>query len=220
MYSTNKFHFSDLDLIQDLPLLLPPQHLSRMTSLEMLWNFNLDLSNNRITDGLKSLWTESTRKDSPLHKMCAMFPRSLPHVRSLYISIQSWIDPPALGAQDDGISYVESIILAPVEDMLRLLKPGPSKEFHVAIQRGAWFILLNKYNKLYGSKLRVESQDGLTRGRFWKSLSLSDSQKGDSVDNFGYWICGGWSDMEFVGFQNYWIQTSWGDRWIGRGEIF
>lgn len=191
-----------------------------MTSLEMLWNFNLDLCNHRITDGLKSLWTESARQDSPLHKVCAMVPRSLPHVRSLYVSIQSWIDPPGLGNQVDGISFVESIILAPVEDMLRLLEPGPSKEFHVAIQRGAWFILLNKYNKLYGSKLRVESQDGLTRGRFWKSLDLPSSQKGDPVDTFGYWICGGWDDMKLLGSHNYWTMTSWGDKWTGVPDTF
>lgn len=185
----------------------------------MLWNFNMDLSNNRVTDGLKSLWDESTRKDSPLHKLCAMVPRSLPHVHSLYISIQSWIDPPSLGAQDDGISYVESIILGPVEDMLRLLEPGPSKEFNVAIQKGAWFVLLNKYNKLYGPKLRVESQDGLIRGRFWKSLGLSSSQRGDPVDPFGYWICGGWNDIEYVGY-NYWTIFNWGYKWTGVPDTF
>lgn len=219
LYSTNTFHFSDLDLIQDLPLLLPQQYLSKITSLEMLWNFNIDYKTNRFTDGLKSLWADPTRQDSPLHKACAVIPRSFPHLRRLYISIQSWIDPPGMGPRHDGISYVERVILGPVEDMLRSLEPGPGKEFKIAIQHGAWYVLLRKYYSLYGAKLRRRSLDMLTRGRFWKPLDLPGSQKGDHVEDFGYWICGGWDDMEYADLC-YWMRTSWGDRWTGALETF
>ena len=138
--------------------------------------------------------------------------KTFPHVQSLYISFQSWLDPGpgSSSLQDDVISEVESIFLGPVEQMLRLLGPGPGKEFNIAIQRGAWFVLLRKYNKLYGSRLRVESEDGPMRGRFWRSLSLSSNHHDDGCDNFGYWICGGWNDMDFVGAQDYWTISNWG----------
>ncbi|KAK2613238.1 hypothetical protein N8I77_000162 [Diaporthe amygdali] len=220
LYGTSTFHFSDLDLLQNLPLLLPHQHLSRIKSVEMLLNFDIDHPNSRFVDGFKSLWDNPTGQDTPLHKLCAMIPKSFTHVQSLYISFQSWLQPSRRGAQDDVISEVESIILGPVEDMLRLLDPRSGKEFNVAIQTGAWRILLNKYNKLYGSRLKVETEDGLMRGRFWKSLDLCDSQKDDDLDKFGYWICGGWNDIEFLGPQDYWLLTNWGDTWTEVGTTF
>lgn len=177
--------------------------------------------------------------------MCDMIPQAFPRLRSLYISFQCWLDWGSGGAGDDLISQVETIFLGPLEDMLRACLLGRSGqvgcghgyvglELNVAMQRGAWFVLLHKYHKLLGPKLKVESVDALSRGRFWKPLrrgsgAMTDEGDGigashemeDDDDGFGYWICGGWEDVKVFGGADYWLMTNWGDsKWMGVKETY
>ena len=143
----------------------------------------------------------------------------------------------------DYISDLEAIFLGPVEDMLRVWaqsRSGVEKvdrgykdvELNVAIQRGAWFVLRAKYYKLLGRKLKSETVD-MSRGRFWKPLRLDSSAAADDGDGIiasggegsedggvGYWICGGWEDMDVFGPHNYWIMANWGDKWTGVKETY
>lgn len=254
LYGTNSFHMSSLDLQVNLPHLVPPSHLQMITSLELLWPLNTIRTRKGtipLKDHVTPLWEASTnsetRADLPLHILCGMMPRTFPHLRSLYVSFQCWLDrgSSVRGASDDVISEVETIFLGPVEDMLRAFRLGQSRqegcshgyvglEFNVAIQRGAWFVLLHKYHKLLGGQLKVESVDGLSRGRFWKPLGLGSRREtdhgvgsgaghgvGEGDDHFGYWICGGWEDMKVFGTTDYWMMTRWGDaKWIGVKETY
>ncbi|WYZ42218.1 hypothetical protein EsH8_V_001113 [Colletotrichum jinshuiense] len=236
LYGTNTFHISSLELQLNLPRLLPRHHLESVTSLELLWKLNtIDGSKTPAKDHVKSLWDSGPNRqdqsDSPLHVLCATIPQTFPHVRSLYISFQSWLDPgiPRGGPDGDVISEVETIFLGPVEDMMRtcLKRPeqGPGRgnmELNVAIQRGAWRVLLAKYQKLLGAKLKLETVDELSRGRFWKALGSGtggDAGSENEDDEFGYWICGGWEDMRSFG-HDYWIMTNWGDKWTGTRDTF
>lgn len=250
LYSTNTFHISSLDLQLNLPRLVPRHHLARVTSIELLWKLNAIQARSKppVKDYVKPLWDGSgglnpqshQTSDSPLHVLCDLIPRTFPHLRSLYISFQCWLDPgsPRGGPGGDVISEVETIFLSPVEDMMRACLLGRSKqecdgdghgyrdlELNLAIQRGAWRVLLAKYHKLLGAKLKVESVDELSRGRFWKPLPRLVSGGGigdeetDGDDGFGYWICGGWEDMQAFG-HDYWIMTNWGDKWTGVKDTY
>jgi hypothetical protein len=205
LYGTNTFHFSDWSLIQNLPRLLPQQHLSNVTSLQMLWKFNDDdvpwISMDRSGSALKPLWDDPTRQDNPLQRLCSMIPKSFPSLRNLYISLQTSISPPGTAVEEvEGrAAKVESVILRPMEEMLRSLGPGPRKEFSVAIQRKEWMFLLLTCQKIYGSRLRVEEDQTLGRwGRFWKPLASADFSNAetgsDKEHKLGYWICSGWND--------------------------
>lgn len=243
---------SSLDLQVNLLHLIPPRYLEMITSLELLWPLNtIKTTKGRVSlkDHVTPLWNSSCLQgelESPLYALSGMIPRTFPHLRNLYISFQCWLDQGSgrRGPGDDLISEVETIFLRPLEDLLRAYLLGRSEqegrghnhaglELNVAIQRGAWFVLLHKYHKLLGAKLNVESVDALSRGRFWKPLRLSCGVEadegnvtsaghgvGDDDDRFGYWICGGWEDMNAFGTADYWMMTSWGDKWTGVKETY
>ena len=249
LYSTNTFHMSSLDLQVNLPRLVPPRHLDMITSLELLWTLNTTETKDKswsedhiapFSDNRDELRGQS---GALLHILCSMIPQTFPHLRNLYLSFQCWLSlaSPAGWPGDDFISEVEAIFLGPVEDMLRAWarsRSGQEKhgykdlELNVAIQRGAWFVLRTKYYKLLGRKLKSECVD-MSRGRFWKPLRLDSSAAADTVDGiragggegsgndgFGYWICGGWEDMDAYGSSDYWIMTNWGDKWTGVKETY
>ncbi|GKT48626.1 uncharacterized protein ColSpa_08807 [Colletotrichum spaethianum] len=237
LYSTNTFHISSLELQLNLPRLLPRHHLESVTSLELLWKLNtVETSKTPVKDHVKSLWdsgpNHQDQSNSPLHVLCATMPQTFPRVRRLYISFQSWLDPgfPRGGPDGDVISEIDTIFLGPVENMMRTYLRQPRQvpgygnmELNVAIQRGAWHVLLAKYHKLLGAKLRLESVDELSRGRFWKALGSGTGGNAASEENeddeFGYWICGGWEDMKLFG-HDYWTMTNWGDKWTGTKDTY
>ena len=154
-----------------------------------------------------------------MHVLCGSIPKTFPHLRSLYVSFQCWLNsPPGKDWEEDIISEAEAIFLGPVENMLRAC--NGSLRLYVAIQSGGWFTLLAKYQQLLGAGLRVELVDGLTRGRFWKPLFREvvrdgggdDEELNSGDDSFGYWICTGWDDVKAIG-QGYWIVCNWGQNW-------
>ncbi|KAH6655997.1 hypothetical protein BKA67DRAFT_657891 [Truncatella angustata] len=220
LYSTNTFHISSMDIVSNIPRLLPHSRLSSITSLELLWQLNsFQFSKGAIEDFIEPLWKDPTKQDSMLHTLCAMIPDTFPHVRRLYISFQCELVPPSDIRDNDNISKVESIFLGPVEQMLRILGPGRGKQFNVAIQRGGWYTMLWKYYTLLGTRLRAESSDGLMRGKFWKSLCPSGNNDQDVRGDYGYWICAGWWDMDAITY-DHWIMSNWGCKWVGPTDTF
>lgn len=233
LYGANTFHISSLDLQLRLPELIPPDHLARITSLELLLKLN-DINQCRTAKNhAKDLWEDAPRPiDSPLHTLRASIPENFQHLRRLYISFQCHLDPllGRGGVHEDIISEVETIFLGPVEDMVRILHhmAGPEVEINIAIQRGAWKVLLAKYMTLLGTGLKAESADLVMRGRFWKALSPATARTLASGENeaadvegkekLGYWICAGWDDMNQ--HHDYWITSNWGVKWAGVGTTF
>jgi len=222
LYSTNAFHISSLDLQLHLPRLIPTHHLERITSLELLWKLNFFHPRGStaapVANHIKALWSRHgdssiTSRDSPLHALCELIPQMFPRLQRLYISYQCWLES-GCPLEGDLISVAETAFLGPVEDMLRSYRgrrqEGSGLELNVAIQHGAWRVMLAKYRTLLGSELRVESADRLARGRFWKQLD----------DNgFGYWICCGWEDTKAFGL-DYWFMSNWGNKWTDVKDIF
>lgn len=188
LYRTNTFHLASPPLLHDLPRLLPPHHLARITSLELLWTFaNPKLCNDET---INATWDRSqTSPSSPpppntkLHDLCEMIPQTFPNVRHLYIALQAYIAPPSnLFPPEDRIPAVNRVILGPVEDMFRRLGPGTGKEFSLAIQQGGWFAFADR---LKGGHFQIFEDDTTYRQRVWKPL-------GD--DGIGYWLRPGWDD--------------------------
>jgi len=199
LFRTNTFHMSGLDLQLNLSQLLLPQRLSRVTSLEMLWNLTSPSKHWRSGNLLYGLYTDPSMENSPLHQLCRMIPLAFPNIRYLYISLECFIGPQNPNQFPDTILATEEIVLGPIEDMIRTL--GPGRECSIAIQGGAWTVLLKKYRYMYESALRVEMENCI-RGRFWKALD-------PSLDGLGYWICSGWDDIAFLG-RDYWTFDLWG----------
>lgn len=205
LFATNTFHLSRLDLLQNIPRLILPQRLSSITSLEMLWNFNMETERRiDIDNSMQLLWDKPDTQGSLLHELCAIMPETFPAVRFLYISVQSWLAPSSINSLEDPISDLEQIFLGPVEQMLRAMGPRLGREFNVAIQQGAWRLLLRKHSHMHGSALAMSGQ------RFWKSLGVADG------DEMGYWICSGWDDIGFIGC-DYWMFNFWGRKWTVNG---
>ncbi|KAK3313317.1 hypothetical protein B0H66DRAFT_522255 [Apodospora peruviana] len=238
LYGTNTFHISSLDLQLNLPRLVPSHHLAGIRSLELLWKldtFKAFHGSSHLPTGkedhVRPLWADPSRRDSALHVLCGLISQTFPHLGRLYISFQCHLHPGSFlrpGADVDIISEVETIFLGPVEDMLRTyyyqVRQDAPLELNVAIQSGAWRVLLAKYHQLLGgAKLRVESADELARGRFWKPLGQTVGRDDDDDDDggeFGYWICGGWDDMRGLG-NDYWNMTNWGGKWMsGNNDVF
>lgn len=105
-----------------------------------------------------------------------MVVESFPNVRQLYIMLDCYISPPESPEQP----IIESVILSPLEDMLRIL--GPGRELNVSVHMDLWDHLMRRYAHLYGPELRIE-RNGFTEGRFWKVFGPEGE--------FGYWICSG-----------------------------
>jgi len=156
-----------------------------------------------------------------LHLLCTSIPQIFPHLRSLYISFQCWLTPSVPRShEDDVISEVEVIFLAPIENMRRAW--SGNLELNVAVQSGAWGVLLKKYQTLLGADLRTKGGGWPARGRFWKPLGPSVRETGGGGEGdagvedggSGYWICGGWEDVKAIG-QGYWVICNWGDKWHG-----
>lgn len=131
-----------MDLQTNLPRLVPPCHLEMITSLELLWSLNtIQAKKDKVPlkDHVTPLWDSSPnfqgQADSPLHILCGMIPLTFPHIRSLYISFQCWLDQGSAirRPSDDVISEVETIFLGPVDHMLRaclLGRPGQWRRDH------------------------------------------------------------------------------------------
>jgi hypothetical protein len=149
LYGTNTFHMWSMDLLLNLPHLLPRHGLERIKPVELFWKLGPIDGRNQVPmveDTVEPLRRDPMRQDLPLHRLCALLPEALPYLDKLYISFQCWLNPGCRGCNNDNISEMETLFLGPVEHMLRTFGPTSDKKFNVAIQQGGWFILLRKHN--------------------------------------------------------------------------
>lgn len=179
LFATNTFHLRSPDLLEHLPEMILPQRLRVIPSLEMCWLGQFDGFTTL------SLWKNPTKEDSELHALCRMAKEAFPGAFHLDISLlgnikpapDSFLGPTRADTLMLTASAIESVILGPVESILRAL--GPGREFSITIPIEAWDIISHRHRVLYGQRLRIERY-GRREVRLWKVL--------DRGDELGYWI--------------------------------
>ncbi|KFY94706.1 hypothetical protein V500_03100 [Pseudogymnoascus sp. VKM F-4518 (FW-2643)] len=126
VFATNTIHMENYDLLRNLPRILLPQRLRVIESLEISWTFRSSVGI-RNHKPLEVLWKEPTAKDSVLHEMCRIVPEQFPHLRRLDIHLLCDISEPYPRHIEDS-GGLERVILGPIEDMIRVLGPGPEDQ--------------------------------------------------------------------------------------------
>ncbi|KAL2862703.1 uncharacterized protein BJX67DRAFT_365824 [Aspergillus lucknowensis] len=210
LFTTNTFRFETLELQLHLPRLIPPDSLSWITSLELIWDLvkprarGYSHRDNLLYQLLETDGTNSSRKSkssspssvgvAPLHQLCRMVPGTFPHLRYLYISLHSHIAPPSNVVLRDPLEEVERVILHPIEDMIHVLNPERKKEINIAIQQGGWEAFLRRQRRIHDDGNVMLEGSSRFGPRFWKGIEHANSNcNHDSKP--GYWLCAGWDDI-------------------------
>lgn len=144
-------------MILHLPQLLLPQRLGSITSVEMLWYLRL-FQDSEPYDPLDSVLAF-------FHSLLDTLPSTFPHLRKLSVSLEGVTKNMSLTKL---IEASESVIMTPVDDMLRRLGPF-MQECHVALP-----LLLyepRRYKTTAANLALLESSIPDEWCRFWRELS-------------------------------------------------
>ncbi|KAJ5561366.1 hypothetical protein N7461_000127 [Penicillium sp. DV-2018c] len=210
LFTTNTFHFSGLELQQNLSRLLPPKRLASISSLVLIW----DLMKPRQKYYSKEhslvgvLWERAVTAspeppsgaDSTLHELCFMVPETFPNLRHLYISLQSHVAPPKPELFEDPVGEVERVILSPIDEMVRAL--GAGRDVKIALQLEGLQAIWRR--RLKGPGEIIAKADEQFGERLWKGLGGATGQP-----ELGYWLCAGWNDINRLGPALY--EDVWGE---------
>ncbi|QKX61406.1 uncharacterized protein TRUGW13939_08554 [Talaromyces rugulosus] len=201
LFTTNKFHFSGLELQQNLSRLLPLQRLARISSLVLIWDLKkprqkyYSEKNNLVGILWERAVTASPEPlsgaDSTLHELCRIVLETFPNLHHLYISLQSHIAPPEPKIFEDPVGEVERVILSPIDEMVRAL--GPGRDVNIAIQLGGWQSIWRRRLKQNPGEV-IAKFDEQSGNRIWKGLGDATAQP-----ELGYWLCAGWDDIYRMG---------------------
>ena len=164
LYSTNTFHLASIVLIQHLPLLILPQRLASIKSLEMVWDLHPSVDS------------------STYQAMTNVVTSAFPSLRKLYISIEPGIGKPA--GFDDYIDWREQELLAPMDEMVRK-KIGPTlQDCQIALPCKLYQALHDRARSA-GARVERAAPGSLYWEQFWRSVSM---EQGGQSPNEGYWV--------------------------------
>ncbi|KAL2859881.1 uncharacterized protein BJX67DRAFT_368612, partial [Aspergillus lucknowensis] len=184
LFTTNTFRFEALELQLHLPHLIPPDYLSCITSVELIWSLvkpratGYSHRDNLLYQLLRREGTNPSGKSkssstsvgvAPLHQLCRIVPGTFPRLRYLYISLHSHIAPPSNMVLIDPLDTVERMILRPIEDMIHFLNPQPKKEINIAIRQGGWEAFLRQQQRIHDGNIMLEGSSRFGP-RFWKDI--------------------------------------------------
>jgi hypothetical protein len=173
LFSTNTFHLASIVLIKHLPLLILPQRLAYIKSLEMVWDLNPPADS----------FTYEAMTDVVMSSFLSL--------RKLRISIN-----PGIGkAADTGLSAYfkrrEQELLGPLDEMVRK-KIGPKlQDCCIAIPCRDYFAL-NHRARREGARVERAAAGSLYWEQFWRTVPVE--QDGQS-QNEGYWVRRGQQEM-------------------------
>lgn len=145
-----------------LPNVLLPKRLANITSARVRWTSHPFGYESETSPFYKRLDLSNFLKD---------LPRIFPHLKRLYLSLEGKMKPIPYVEHDPLLEAVESVILAPVDDMVRSLGPQMEK-CHLAI--AAYLFVTMKY-KPTNSPRNLSSQERYDRFRPWRELPPSGS---------------------------------------------
>jgi len=190
LYSTNTVHIGSLVLSRHLPLLLPPQRLASITSLELIWDLVLFRP-------LHSPEAEQENGFPAYNALVRLVASAFPCLRKLYISIQTGshvADPSA-----DHVESDEQKLLGPIDELVR--KIGPQlRDCQIAPPRSLHAALMSRAESA-GTRIDSGGQAGLSWTRFWRPVTV---EKGEQSENeIGYWVRQGMDDTPLSCFCCY-----------------
>lgn len=183
LYSTNTIHMASTVMILHLPQLLLTQRLDSITSVEMLWHIGP--------------FQDAGPYDPPdfglagFHNLLDVLPSTFPRLTNLYISLQR--DMKSAGVSLNKFRDVnESVIMTPVDDMVRRLGPC-MQECDIAIPTSLYEP--RKY-KATGTSIQPGRKIRGEWERFWQELPETETGDGDRTAHLrGYWVRLGQTDI-------------------------
>ncbi|KAF7511751.1 hypothetical protein GJ744_003482 [Endocarpon pusillum] len=182
LYSTNTVHLSSIVLTRHLPLLILPQRLVSITSLELLWDLVL----------FRPLPDHQADQETgwPAYQALVLVVASaFPNLRKLHISIQtgSYVAKPFA-------EYIESHerkLLDPIDEMVR--KIGPQlQDCQIALPYSLHTALLPRAESV-GARVESGGRGALSWRQFWRSVTAEQDEQSQS--DLGYWVRRGVDDM-------------------------
>ena len=185
LYSTNVVHIGNLVLARHIPLLLLPQRLASITSLELLWDLVLFRP---LSDHQKEQEKGWPAYDDLVNVVGSAFPC----LRKLYISIQtgSYIANPSA----ENIEGWEQKLLDPIDKMVRKL--GPQLQVcQIALPRSFHAALMLRVESV-GARIESGGRGALHWRRFWRSTIMAPGDQ--SGNDLGYWVRQGVDDTPFT----------------------
>lgn len=161
LFSTNTFHVSRMDLLLNMTRFVLPHRLRRITSLELLWNFATPATESGPPDwygSMTEVWQPLllhgligrgpitlVPNGAPMYELCRMIPETFPKIQNLYVSFQSNIYPDMACPN----IVVQSVVLNPIEDMMRLLRLrpglGPGSQLRFGVQYSLFYYIASGF---------------------------------------------------------------------------
>lgn len=181
LYSSNTIHIGNVVLTRYLPLLLLPQRLASVTSLELVWSLVLFRS-------LPDPQTEQEIGWPAYNALGLVLASAFPRLRKLYVSIQT--GSYNLNPLHGDIAHSEQKLLGPIDEMVR--------KFSSQLQQCVISPNLSLYTALMcraesmGACMEGGGQGCLRWHRFWRPVAVE--QGAQSGNNQGYWVGQGEDD--------------------------
>lgn len=178
LYATNTFHFTNTELILNIPKLVPSSNIGMISAIEMRWKIHP--------------FRSQDAKDPPLSDYEAFLmlvretPRIFYNLRRLYVSLQGDLflpgEPEGFVSEAIKFEEVEEKLIRPLEGMLRKLQ-----KLEVAV--------IAVPSSVYKERKRRAMSDGtmITEWRYYCQERHWRPLQDASVD--GYWIALGHRDL-------------------------
>ena len=179
LYSTNTVHIGSVLLMRFLPLLLFPQRLSSITSLELVWELFR----------LRSLPDPHQKGWPAYNALAAIVASTFPRLRKLYLSIDIGSD--MTNAFAENIESDERQLLGPIDEMVRKLGPQ-LQDCDVALQCWIHTALMTRAESA-GARAESRGIGGLQYTRFWRPVAVGQGEQ--SGNDLGYWVRPGVEDV-------------------------
>lgn len=180
LFHTNKFHIGGDVLMRHLPLLILPQRLERITSLELVWDLHLYTPRPASTKAVRDEWKAY---DVLLQNVASAFPK----LEKLYLSMEfPWYQD---DAREDEV--FEQRLLSPIDELVRLLGMQLGT-FHIMLSYRVHRPMMERAEKA-GTRTDHSFRDGLHgKQAFWRSAVVPKAP--DSESQIGYWVKQGRDD--------------------------
>jgi hypothetical protein len=180
LYESNTVHIASYALMRYLPMLLLPQRLASIKSLELIWDLILFCP------------IQSTHYDQlvgwPVFiAFIKIVLADFPYLKKLYISIQTGTH---MSDHLQSLERAERKLFTPLDEMLKLIA-GQLESFEVAVPISHYAALVEKAEE-NGCVIESGGKGDLSWGRYWRSVTLE--QEGQPPRNIGYWVRKGVDD--------------------------
>ncbi|CAG9987648.1 unnamed protein product [Clonostachys byssicola] len=194
LYATNTIHSASKLMLLNLDKLLPPQRLSSIKSLELIWTFDPYLCNSLPIE-------EPCRDLESFQRFLEALPVFFPRVQRLHVAIQGQVFPVELKSRSwefmedtsKVIEIIEKNMLTPFDEMVHRLGPGARE---VTLACSSYLYARLRGVALENNAAVVQQVHlGAEKERHWRALP---SGKGRNNHLGGYWVQLGQRDLDDV----------------------